>query len=571
MTASTPNRRIQSMTVSITFFVLVLFGISLSNSSAEPTKENLAPQEQLRLGERIYREGILSSGESMQAVIKGDISVPGTSFACVSCHLRSGIGSYEGGVVTPPINGSRLFQPLKMEYKRSETDQKYFPTVLVRPAFSDETLAKALRRGIDPTGKTLNPVMPRYILGDTDMALLISYLRTLSAQFSPGASDTTLNFATVITDDVPPEQYEAMLAPLEQYVQHKNSMINLFKKEKRSERMAAVMLNSAELMYKKMTLSRWMLKGAPETWRSQLEEYYRKQPVFALVGGISHGDWKPIHDFSEAHQLPCLFPQTDFPVISESDWYTLYLSKGYYQEGEGAARYLNNRDELSKGGKVLQLVRASHDSQALSQGFLETWRELGHDTPVTIPLNAGQPVSKEYLQQLLEKAKPAAILLWDDAGALSLLEQLATDVTHPVIAIVSGTQQKTNLAAIPEKARVFTYITFPFRLPQDEQRNSIYIEPYKKNPKTDDAVDPILKRSFIATQMLTAALMDLRGNYYRDGFFDVIGMMADQKYPLYERLSFGPGQRYASKGCYIVQLGSGAKPDLIKKSDWVIH
>ena len=65
--------------------------------------------------------------------------------------------------------------------------------------------------------------------------------------------------------------------------------------------------------------------------------------------------------------------------------------------------------------------------------------------------------------------------------------------------------------------------------------------------------------------------MDMKGNYYRDNFLDVIGMMDDLEVPLYERLSFGPGQRYASKGCYIVQLSKGEKPELVKKSDWVIH
>jgi len=39
----------------------------------------------------------------------------------------------------------------------------------------------------------------------------------------------------------------------------------------------------------------------------------------------------------------------------------------------------------------------------------------------------------------------------------------------------------------------------------------------------------------------------------------------------FERISFGPGQRYASKGCFIVQVSKGAKPELVRKSDWVIH
>jgi hypothetical protein len=63
----------------------------------------------------------------------------------------------------------------------------------------------------------------------------------------------------------------------------------------------------------------------------------------------------------------------------------------------------------------------------------------------------------------------------------------------------------------------------------------------------------------------------MKGSYNRDNFLDVIGMMVDLEVPLYERLSFGPGQRYASKGCYIVQLSKGDKPAFIKKSDWVIH
>jgi hypothetical protein len=78
-------------------------------------------------------------------------------------------------------------------------------------------------------------------------------------------------------------------------------------------------------------------------------------------------------------------------------------------------------------------------------------------------------------------------------------------------------------------------------------------------------------QSYSIQQVLTMIIMDMKKNYYREYFLDIIGMNADMEVPLYERISFGPGQRYASKGCYIVQLTKGEKPELVKKSDWVIR
>jgi hypothetical protein len=519
----------------------------------------------------MYREGLLPSGEVLQAVVKDDIVVPGTSFTCVSCHLRSGLGSFEGGVTTTPANGKSLYQSLTKQYKQVKVDIKYFPSIEQRPAYNDATLAEALRSGVTPSGQVMNPIMPRYLIDDADMTPLIAYLKSLSSEPSPGVTGATLAFATVITDDVSPAQYEAMLAPLEQYIQQKNNMVKLFKREKRSERMAATMLPSSDIMYKTITLSRWLLKGPPDTWRKQLEEYYRKEPVFALLGGISNGDWQPIHDFSETHHVPCLFPHTDFPVISTTDWYTLYFSKGFFQEGEAAARYLNGSDEMRHGSKVIQLVRASRKGQALADGFRTTWRELGQSDAVTIMLNDNATVSGDFLQKILLKEKPAALLLWDGATALPALQHLSADGINPGPVVVSAGYLGSDLWSIPEAARSFTRITYPYRLSQTKTNNGDNSEALKKGAPTGIARDVIVKQSNITAQMLTLSLMDLRGNYYRDNLLDVIGMMKDQDSQLYERLSFGPGQRYASKGCYIVQLSNGVNPELVKKSGWVIY
>ncbi len=167
----------------------------------------------------MYREGMLPSGKAMLALVKGESSIPGTNFACASCHLRSGLGALDENVYTPPANGRKLFQPLYMVYKGIVQ----FQTPPLRPAYTDTSLATVIRSGKDPAGRVLNDVMPRYVLDDGDAMILITYLKSLSSQFSPGVTETSVRFATVITDDAAPEERDAMRAAMESYFDRLNS------------------------------------------------------------------------------------------------------------------------------------------------------------------------------------------------------------------------------------------------------------------------------------------------------------------------------------------------------------
>lgn len=552
------------------FFLLMFLGADSgwAEDVQPPTIAGVSREEALRLGEKMYRDGVLPSGEPTQAFVSGDVPVAGTAFSCMSCHLRSGLGSIEGRVATPPTNGKRLFQPFKLtlykDFYRKDTE-----TISSRPAYTDETLAEAIRAGVDPAGRVLDDIMPRYLLEDKDMAILIYYLKSLSSQPSPGVSSTTLRFATVVSEDVSPETRDQMLVPLLNYIAIWNKSAGAKKTQESMDRLtiesavAPMRFAGAELAYRNLSLSLWVLRGTPETWRSQLEEYYSKEPVFALLGGITNGEWKPIHDFCEANYIPNLFPITDFPVISEKNLQTIYLSKGYFQEGEGAARYLNSMGELSEGKTIVQIVRDSREGRALSEGFQATWLEFGHKVPATVMLRTGETLSKDFLKQVTASERPASIVLWDGPEALPLLETLAAGKNRPEMVFVSSSYIGKSVWTLKEQVRGLTYITYPFRL-HGKAKGGAQMMPQPTPPV-------IREKTSALTRVLSRALMDMRGNYYRDYFFDVIGMMEDQEVAPYERLSFGQGQRYASKGCYIVQLIKGPSPELIKKSDWVIQ
>jgi hypothetical protein len=558
-------------------------------------------EEIVRQGDRMYRDGRLASGEEIQAVIKGDVHVPGSAFSCVSCHLRSGIGSIEGQVLSPPTNGLKLYKPYYQynpvipdptKPRKSMMDNPAAKP-LYRPAYTDATLAEAIRSGVNPVGRRFNDIMPRYLLEDRDMAILIAYLKTLSAEPSPGVTEQQIRFATVVAGDVPTGQRTEMFAMLDAVVEDHNRKAKL----KNRYLNYGDQVKAASFNYPLFALSRWELTGPPATWRGQLDEYYRKEPVFALLGGLSAADWQPVHEFSEQNKIPCLLPVTDFPVISDRDVYTLYFSKGAYQEGETAARYFARSSDLAGVRPVLQIVDDSARARAVAVGFQEAWKESGRRPPLTIQLSPGERITADTILRLVDKEKPAAIMLWTAEGTVAALGGLGGRIAPDVKIHLAATLLGEKVMEIPEAARSFTYISYPYRIGEGNDQYHVSTRAWMQKRKIPVSSSRISTRLFSLTKVLlepfqivkrdfnpagrgngqvimeeqSEMMMHVKRNYYRDYLFDVIGMMADTNSVDYERISFGPGQRYVSKGCYIVQLSPGQIPDLIKRSDWVIY
>jgi len=520
-------------------------------------------------GERIYRDGLLPSGAFLEGVVKGDIPVSGQAMTCAHCHMRGGLGSTEGGVVTPPIHGPRLFQPAYRVFPRlatAEREQRGLKGESLRPAYTEPTLAHALRTGLDPTGREFHDIMPRYDLKDRDMAILVRYLKSLSATVSPGVDETTLRFATIIGADVSPADREAMLKPLQAYITFHNQLSRGFGHRMYRSPVGRELIQD----HRAFSLVPWILTGPRSTWKRQLAARYRREPVFAFLGGITTGSWQPIHEFCEAHRIPCLLPITEFPVISDRDWYTLYFSRGHRQEGETAARFLANGPVAAAASRVLQLVQGEA-GRALAAGFQEAWRGLGRPAPRTVQVADDQPLDAAYLQTLLREEQPSALLLWTRPGSLEALRDAIGSVPAAIPWVVSAGYWKEAVFHLPEALRSHAYITYPYRHPADEAkaRGNTVTSLVGEAGRRDEA--RIASRMYSLVQVLNKGFMELDGGYYRDHLLDRISMLPDQSLPDFERLGFGPGQRYASKGCYVMQLTLGSTPQLVKRSDWVSH
>jgi hypothetical protein len=128
-------------------------------------------------------------------------------------------------------------------------------------------------------------------------------------------------------------------------------------------------------------------------------------------------------------------------------------------------------------------------------------------------------------------------------------------------------------ALLSDSVRDVAFITYPTRLPDDEEYSGILLNNWMRFKKLPVTNAKIASRAFLLKGVFSEALYSTAGEFYREFFLDNLDESRDQlqtsiTYPV---LSFGPGQRYASKGCYVVTLTKGDKPKVVRQSDWVIY
>ena len=553
--------------------LLVLVGSPVAAADSQATVAGLPAEEALRLGEAMYLKGVLPSGKPMKAMVQGDIELTGGMSTCSNCHRRSGLGSVEGGVLTPPTNGAKLYAPLlgQQDIPGSVMKRSMYSNP-PRPAYTGESLANALRYGTGPTGRKLNETMPRYLLDEEATQIMAFYLKNLSSEISPGVTKEEIRFATILTEDVSSADRDAMVLPLTAYLRDEwNARLSVLGSQWNARWYGST--KAGEKTYRKASLDVWELKGPPGTWSHQLQAFYEAKPVFAVLGGIAPGKWTPIHEFCEKNKIPCIFPVTDLPVVSDGDWYTVYFSKGLYQEGETAAKYLSRVFDLPADKQVVQVFRDNERATALAQGFADTWKKLGNASLANRVVSAAEKTGGVFWKDLAATYPNAVMLVWLGPADLAGMEALTKSGDKPPTLFVSATMLGGELTTLPEKIREFTFITYPARLPQDQEYTRSIVTNWMKSKKIPITNLNISAKAYFATRVLSKALLDMGVDFYRDFFLDMLDDGIDQPNSslTYPMLTFGPGQRYASKGCYVVSLTKGDNPKVVRQSDWVLY
>lgn len=507
----------------------------------------------LEAGRRIYLEGRLADGAPLRGRTQTGTVLEGARAACVTCHRRSGLGTSEGGYGVLPIAGARLFQPRdarhRDRFRRGEAAQS------ARPAYDAASLERALRQGQDPTGRDLRDPMPRYALAEGDMAALAAYLRQLSSAPAPGVDDTVIHLATVVTPDADPVRRQAMLNVLEAYVAVKNAQP---RQEGKRARLAPWTDDNVYAAYRRWDWQVWELTGPASEWPAQLERHYARQPVFALMSGVGGGDWGPVHRFCETRAVPCIFPSVDVPVVSDGNYYNLYFSQGVALEAKALARHLTQAGQGS--GTVLQI----HDGDAAASAAAQALAQALGGAPglnlVDVALDG--PLDAARWQALRQRHQPAATVLWLKDPPLEVFAADAEAKPDPTPLYLSSTLALARLGTPPTALASRLRLVHPFVLSQEWGGRLARVQTWLAGRGIASLDVRGESEALFAAGAVTEALKHILENYSREYFLErTEHMLENAIFPaLYPRVSLGDGQRYASKGSYILRFADA--PDL---------
>lgn len=487
----------------------------------------------------------------LSATLRGASSaaVPTEQAACVNCHRPSGLGSFEGEAVVPPISSGLLSRPFD-----PATTRRYGVALRpgdegglrVRPAYDAAALQRLLTEGRTPDGRALGPLMPRYALEPQHSAALLAFLDGLGTQATPGVEGDVVHFATITTDEVPEAQARQLVHLLQQFVARKNA------RTRGEEQRRAVARRTEHVMYaryRRWDLHHWVLRGEPSTWPAQLASLYAARPVFAVLSGRSDRDWSPVHRFCEAERLPCLFPVTAWPGEG-AGFYTAYFSGGAVAQ----ARWLATSDEATSGSSVagrhwLVLAGEGPGERPLAERIAQALapRDAGPEAGTATPRAAVSTATRWRGEPVVVSALPAR----EVARLLSAAPPTGGSGAIRVYLLAGASPPSREPLVWPAGADV-QWVTQQENDPTRLARARAWWRGQGLRP--DD--EALAAQALFAATAAVESLVHVDEHFSREYCLEKLEHNLENMPPMtaYPRLSLGPGQRLAAKKVWLTRL-----------------
>lgn len=254
-------------------------------------------------GEAIYRLGAADGGQITAAIAGIDVRVPAAVVACASCHGADGRGGSEGGVVSPDIRWQTLSKPYEVTTANGRR----------RAPYTARLLRRAIGLGVDSSGNTLGPLMPRFQMSSEQNDALFVYLQALDDVKTPGVNDGTIRVGVLSPPDAALPELKASF----------RSIIAAFFEEVSR---AGVYGRRIEPVFVEQD-------GSPAERAEAVRRAVREQDVLALAPAFTDGAEEALAGVADEEKVPLLASMTSHPANgSRSYTWTRDLLAGTVQQ-----------------------------------------------------------------------------------------------------------------------------------------------------------------------------------------------------------------------------------------------
>jgi hypothetical protein len=162
-----------------------------------------------------------------------------------------------------------------------------------------------------------------------------------------------------------------------------------------------------------------------------------------------------------------------------------------------------------------------------------------------------------------------ALILWMRPKDL---QALPPSPPPGALVFASGLMGGLERAPLPTNWRASTDVTYPFDLPDDRRLRMDFPLRWFKIRQIEMVDERVQTDTFVACGILAEVLAPMLDNFVRDHLLERLETMlsARTRNGYYPRLGLGPGQRFASKGGYLVHFADVQGPKVVADGEWIV-
>jgi hypothetical protein len=196
-------------------------------------------------------------------------------------------------------------------------------------------------------------------------------------------------------------------------------------------------------------------------------------------------------------------------------------------------------------------------------------RAGGRGTALDLAIPRAEPITMALLRRRARERDATVLVLWLEPADVSGLGKDAPEAGGlPVY--LSSTLLGGDLSAADALPARGGFVAHPYALPAEVRPRLARVSSWLRDqglPPVDGPRRRVVDQTFFALFVLNEGLIHVKKNFYRDYLYEVMDHFSGLEgwSAFYPRLSFGPGQRYVSKGCYLVPLGGDPK-----RAEWIV-